>query len=383
MAQIYLPQLFMQTDPKWAQLLLGNNKDPKFNFYNYACLITCLAMVTTYYRKPENPQQINELLKSVKGFTKDSGNYIWGSITKAFGDINEVRVVDTPNKLIDAQMQEIKASIDSGHPVMVQLDYNPKTVANDTHYVLIIGYNPDDENDFTIADPLVKGIHSLKDYLHDLRPTARDSIYKYVLYEGPKPSGNTVKVTVDGGLRVRKTPHVTADNQVADRSYATNSLIVVDHGVEGDGVNGVNLWWKLDGEEAYIWAGGVDRQPQLTPPTQPQTQPEKPEETKAETSPVPAPLPTPQVDPALKYTQADMDQLQAKVKQLTTERDAALYNVEKLSNFFISLHNLTVQAVQYKYPPDVTKADAKKPRLNLEWLAEFFHIGEQKKEVSK
>jgi hypothetical protein len=65
--------------------------------------------------------------------------------------------------------------------------------------VLVVGYNPNDENDMTIFDPLGGKLRSLKDYLGWFKPSARNTIEKYLIYEGPAPQagGNTVAVAAD------------------------------------------------------------------------------------------------------------------------------------------------------------------------------------------
>lgn len=193
-----LPIVFSQWDDRWANILLGFNKSTPFNIYNYGCLITCQAMVARYFDKEFDPKLINEKYISMgvgKAFKSGSGLYVPGGFTLLFGDCKETRVV-TPSRLTDAQITEIKNAIDEGWPVMVQLDVNPRTVENDMHFVLIVGYNPSDENDFTIADPLGGKIRSLKDYLGWFKPDARVTIEQYTVFNGPKPKVVTGMISV-------------------------------------------------------------------------------------------------------------------------------------------------------------------------------------------
>jgi chaperonin cofactor prefoldin len=193
-----LPVIFSQFDDRWAKKLLGFNLDPNFNFYNYACLICTLANIARYYGFDETPLTINDKLKALgpgNGFQQGSANYVWDSFTKLFPKIKEKKT-ETPSKLTDAHMAEIKDALDKGFLVVVQIDVNPSTVKNDTHYSSLVGYNPQDENDFTLADTLGGQSVSLKKYLKFLRPSARDSIFKYIIYEGKTPT-NTVGVPVD------------------------------------------------------------------------------------------------------------------------------------------------------------------------------------------
>ena len=186
MSKINLPTLYSQTDSRWSSDLLGFNTDSKYNMYNYGCLVTSMAMVCKYYGKDVNPSDINKKLKEKQGFVS-GGLYVWGSLSKVFSDISESKI-DTPSALNDGQLNEIKGAMDSGYPVVFQLDYNPKTVANDTHYVVGIGYDSSDINNFTIADAIDGKIKSIKDYLGWLRPSVKETVYQYIIYKGKVPT---------------------------------------------------------------------------------------------------------------------------------------------------------------------------------------------------
>lgn len=139
-------------------------------------------MTAEYYGYDETPITINKKLKDIAGFV-NGGLYVPGGFAKLF-PIKETRKV-TPMPLQDFEMAEIKTALDKGFPVMIELDYNPKTVENDMHFVLVIGYNPADEDDFTIADPLGGKIRSLKDYRGTVfRKNARQIINQYVIFDG-------------------------------------------------------------------------------------------------------------------------------------------------------------------------------------------------------
>lgn len=196
--KINLPVLYNQQDSRWANVLLGFNTDTKYNFYNYACLLCSFASVSRYFGKAVDPISLNDKLKALgggAGFTIGSGEYIYGAITKVFSDIKE-KLVNAPMPLTDAQLGEIRSAIDDGYPVIVQIDYNPRTVYNDMHFVTLVDYNVNDENDFTIFDPIGGVYKSLKAYLGWLKPSARKTIEKYLVMRGPVPaqSGNTVAV---------------------------------------------------------------------------------------------------------------------------------------------------------------------------------------------
>lgn len=194
--RVNLPVKYSQWDKRWGKILLGFNTQIIYTIYNYGCLLSCLAMIARYFGKETDPELLNEELKKKNGFVKGGGDYIWGSITKVFSNIQEVKV-DTPSTLTDSQISEIKSALDSGLPVIFQIDYNPNTVQPEKHYVLIVNYNSGDENDFTIIDPLGGKERSLKDYLGWFKPNARNTIEQYIIYTGPKPvqSAGTINIS--------------------------------------------------------------------------------------------------------------------------------------------------------------------------------------------
>jgi hypothetical protein len=54
--------------------------------------------------------------------------------------------------------------------------------------VTIVAYNPDDENDFTVLDPIDGKFRSLKKYLGFFMPSARRTIEAYVVYSSMNSS---------------------------------------------------------------------------------------------------------------------------------------------------------------------------------------------------
>jgi len=178
-------ETFSQRDPKWSNELLGFNTST-YTVGGYGCLITSICMACNYYGKKETPSTINKKLKEVKGFS-NGGLYNWGSIEKVFPDIDEQWIGSFPDPLTNAQMDIIKNALKNGYPVMVEIDFQPQTAEPDMHFVLLTDYNPNDENDFTMADPWTGAIGSLKLYLKASKPTARKSIQQIIIYKGQIP----------------------------------------------------------------------------------------------------------------------------------------------------------------------------------------------------
>lgn len=195
---IKLPVLQSQQDSRWGSILLGNNKLQPYNIYNYGCLLTCFSMSLCYYGENYTPDTLNTALIAKGGFTKDDGNYIWTAIQKITTKLKDKHVaVGDINPVSDAQMAEIKDALDKGMPVAFHIDYNPKTVKDDQHWVLGVGYNPADENDFTIIDPIDGKQKSLKAYLGWFRPSMRKTVIDYVIM-----SGNPVASAVMGDTEI-------------------------------------------------------------------------------------------------------------------------------------------------------------------------------------
>lgn len=197
MTKVTLPVLYSQMDDRWSNNLLGFNTLPNFNMYNYGCLVTAWAMVCKYYGKQVDPGQLNTMLKNLgagKGFT-GGGNYVPGGVHLIYGDIKETRTA-TPSPLTDLQIGEIRTALDNNYPVILGIDVNPRTVEYESHFVVAIDYDQNDENDFIIADPIGGKQRSLKDYLGWLVPGVRKTVYSYIVTSGPKPkySGEMIPI---------------------------------------------------------------------------------------------------------------------------------------------------------------------------------------------
>lgn len=168
--------LFSQRDSRWGSIALGLNTDKKYTIGGWGCLTSSLGMVVDV-----TPDAMNTKLLALGenvGFWKGTGYYCWGAFTKLFG-IKE-RLVNTPAKLTDGQIKEIQVALDNGYPVMLGIDADPMDYDYDTHYVLAVDYSGEN---FTIADPWVGTLRPLKDYCYATKPTARDTIEQYIVYE--------------------------------------------------------------------------------------------------------------------------------------------------------------------------------------------------------
>jgi len=190
---IKLPKVQSQGDSRWGAALLGNNTESKYNIANYGCLLACFSIACCYYGFETNPLDLNDNLKDVGGFT-NGGDYIWSSIKKVTDKLSDVLIrVGDVYPVSDMQLEQIKDALDQGMPVILHIDYDPKDCDDDMHWVLAVGYNPNDDNDFTIADPVDGQLKSLKKYLGWFRPSMRSTVIDYVILVGETPQGTNLK----------------------------------------------------------------------------------------------------------------------------------------------------------------------------------------------
>ena len=190
---IKLPKIQSQRDSRWGAILLGDNTEAKYNIANYGCLLDCFSMACCYYGCETTPDELNDRLKDVGGFA-NGGDYIWGAIQEVTDKLKDVLIrVGDSYPVSNLQLEQIKEALDRGMPVILHIDYDPKDADDDMHWVLAVGYNPNDENDFTIADPLDGQLKSLKKYLGWFRPSMRATVIDYVILVGETPHSTNLK----------------------------------------------------------------------------------------------------------------------------------------------------------------------------------------------
>lgn len=176
---INIPKIYSQKASAWKNVKIGNSN---LTLGDFGCLVSDLSMIARYYEQDVNPKELNAKLRELGGFDSE-GCYYWGSLSKLFPKIKE-NYKRTDYKLNDSDIDSIKNYISNGYPVMLWIDYNPKTVANNMHWVIAVDYDSNDEDNFTIIDPIDGQMRSLKNYLGWFIPSARRSIEAYVAYIG-------------------------------------------------------------------------------------------------------------------------------------------------------------------------------------------------------
>lgn len=244
-----------QRDTKWSSVLLGFNTST-YTIGGYGCLITCIAVACNYYGKSETPLTINSKLKTANGFS-NGGFYNWGAIEKIFSDIDEQWLGNYPNRLTDAQMKTINDAIDSGYPVLVEVDFNPLTSPMDMHYVLLTARNKNDENDFTMMDPWTGSCGSLKLYLKGTKPDARTSIAQVTIYKGKVPQtpvdilGDLTK-RLEDALKQNATLRGQIDTLQEDKIKQANEIATLKTNAENEQKKYSDLKFEHDQTNAAL-----------------------------------------------------------------------------------------------------------------------------------
>ncbi len=127
-----------QHDPRWADLPIGGSQEP---LRDVGCTLCSSAMLFAYHGIPLLPDQLNQRLQEVDGFTGE-GRLKWESLVELSGGRLRLDYVGSPTyALIDGCLRD--------HiPVLA------KTVKSDTgHWVVIVGKRDDD---YLVNDPLAR-----------------------------------------------------------------------------------------------------------------------------------------------------------------------------------------------------------------------------------
>ncbi len=117
--------LWKQTDPRWANNVLGYNTDPNFTLGRYGCLVSDIAMLVATATDDTSwtPARVNDFLKANNGFQKDGGLLIWSKISEIFPFIQLQGSTGS--------FAEVEAFVAAAEP-----NYAIFKVENGAHYVL-------------------------------------------------------------------------------------------------------------------------------------------------------------------------------------------------------------------------------------------------------
>jgi hypothetical protein len=145
--------IYLQTDTRWRDVPIGGSSE---KLSNVGCTLCCLAMGLENYAIDLTPPELNELLKSADGFTKD-GLIKWESVSK----ISDGKVrVDHSSPL---SFQTIDQALTKRQPVIAKIFLNGLAA----HWVLIVGK---EGMEYLVCDPLGDGesLDKLSDYKSDI-----------------------------------------------------------------------------------------------------------------------------------------------------------------------------------------------------------------------
>lgn len=221
--------IYGQRDPQVAATLLGTSNS---TIGDYGCLLTALAMLCKYYGKNVDPISLNQMLINIGGYL--NGNlYKWyEGITKIFSDIVLTKLQITTYKLTDVDFNAIKAEIDAGRPVIIEVDFNPSTAIADMHFVLLTGYDGDT---YYVNDPWYGDNANLNRY-----GVPAITIQRYVFHSGPVQANNssdTIPV-LKTDFENLVTKATALDNQ--NPTYAQLKQILTEINNQLDGLKGEN-----------------------------------------------------------------------------------------------------------------------------------------------
>lgn len=187
---IKLPIIYSQRDTCWKNKKLGTSNS---SLGDYGCLVTAMAILACYYGKDTDPDRFNQSLVAVGGFA-NSNLYKWyEGITKVYPDIVCTKLKETPFPLTQIHWNEVDKQLDSGKPVIIQVDFQPNTQIVDMHFVLIIDGKA---GDYMVADPYYGDIAKLTRY-----GEPKITIQSYVFHDGPIQPEVNPQVSMDADFK--------------------------------------------------------------------------------------------------------------------------------------------------------------------------------------
>jgi hypothetical protein len=136
-----------QRDSRWANTTLGQPTGHGKTIGNYGCLLVTYNMQARFLKLTGFlPDEFNTYMVQAGGF---SNQYLKaGALQMAYP--NRVVYRDYKRRGDSGFLETIRQYLDDGLPVPCRVDFRPSTEAWEEHWVLLIGYTPDD---FYMADP--------------------------------------------------------------------------------------------------------------------------------------------------------------------------------------------------------------------------------------
>ena len=290
------PNILSQCDPRWKGEKLGFNESASIG--TDGCTLTCLTMLVNGYGFNETPDTLNRKLVELgpgNGFT--DGLIVWEGLAKVFPKIvyrNNIVCRDRP-----APLDSINKSLDSGQPLIVEVDRSPSP-SLESHWIILIARQDDD---YLILDPWPfptdSGPVSLAGRYGFGNPLDQ-VITAVVWYQDSSPSptptaplptsGLMVRVqgSLVAGLRLRSAPNATASSTIALERAGTPLCCLEPDAIVLAKIGNANQWLQVNdpaGVSGFVAAWYVDQEG--APPS----------------APAPHPLPVPLPQPAAEPTQ--------------------------------------------------------------------------------
>src|ERR1700690_3367288 len=133
---------YSQQDPQWKNNQIDGGPD---TIGYIGCAMTCVAMYSSGWGFTETPGTLNQKLSANGGYINEA--IVWGAISKFYPKIKSTGLTLCANT--DAPISQITASLASGQPVIVEVDFSP-AAGLQTHWVLLYASQG---NDFLMLDP--------------------------------------------------------------------------------------------------------------------------------------------------------------------------------------------------------------------------------------
>jgi hypothetical protein len=142
----FTPKNLSQRDPRWKDENIGF--DATFTIATDGCALTCLTMLANGVGLDETPSSMNRKLKELgSGIGFLGALIVWPGVTRAFPKITFRRVIVCRGR--PAPLDEINKTLDSGQPLLVEIEPSP---APDLSYHWVVLYARQGD-DYLMLDP--------------------------------------------------------------------------------------------------------------------------------------------------------------------------------------------------------------------------------------
>jgi hypothetical protein len=146
---------FSQSDPRWRDERLGTTAQ---TIGKWGCAMTCACMIFSQIDPNINPSTFNAMLSypAPGGYNYVNGgeaHLAWDRLPSIFAWFKWHGRQDWKRRLTPEELGEILNRIMNQAPLVLFVDYKPKTAAFDSHFVLATGYSASFD-DICILDPI-------------------------------------------------------------------------------------------------------------------------------------------------------------------------------------------------------------------------------------